>query len=198
MTNFQRIQKKNFDFVCSFLGLACLWWLILLAAFAAYLDTGLSGFFKQKRIGENGKLISVFKIRSMRNISGIVTTVTTDKDPRISFIGRFLRKTKIDELPQLWNVLRGTMSLVGPRPDVPGFADALEGEDRIILTVRPGITGLASLFFHNEEELLAKEENPEEYSRKVIWPEKVRLNKSYIQNYSFWLDLKLIWKTVVH
>jgi lipopolysaccharide/colanic/teichoic acid biosynthesis glycosyltransferase len=180
------------------LGLACLWWLILLAAFAAYLDTGLSGFFKQKRIGENGKLISVFKIRSMRNISGIVTTVTTDKDPRISFIGRFLRKTKIDELPQLWNVLRGTMSLVGPRPDVPGFADALEGEDRIILTVRPGITGLASLFFHNEEELLAKEENPEEYSRKVIWPEKVRLNKSYIQNYSFWLDLKLIWKTVVH
>jgi len=196
MTNFQRLQKRVFDFVCSFLGLACLWWLILLAALIAYLDTGLNGFFKQERIGKNSKKISVVKIRSMKHISGIITTVTTDKDPRISSIGRFLRKTKIDELPQLWNVLIGNMSLVGPRPDVSGFADKLKGGNRIILSIRPGITGPASLAFHDEEELLAQQKNPEQYNRKVIWPKKIQLNKQYIKNYSLWLDIKLIWKTL--
>jgi lipopolysaccharide/colanic/teichoic acid biosynthesis glycosyltransferase len=124
------------------------------------------------------------------------TSVITANNPRITKIGRFLRKTKLDELPQLWNVLLGNMSFVGPRPDVPGFADKLQGEDRIVLSIRPGITGPASLAFRNEEELLAQQENPEQYNREIIWPEKVRINKEYIRNYSLWLDIKIIWKTV--
>lgn len=196
MTRFQRLQKRTFDVLVSFIGLAFLWWLIFVTAFLAYLDTGLNGFFKQKRVGKNGKLFSVIKIRSMRPIQGIETTVTTNEDPRISSFGRIIRKTKLDELPQLWNVLIGNMSFVGPRPDVPGFADQLEGEDRIILSIRPGITAPATLHFKNEEELLAQQPNPEQYNREIIWPEKIRLNKEYIQNYSLWLDIKIIWKTV--
>jgi len=125
------------------------------------------------------------------------SSVVTNNNPNITSFGRFLRKTKLDELPQLWNVLIGNMSLVGPRPDVPGFADQLKGEDRIILSIRPGITGPASLAFKNEEGLLAQQENPEQYNREIIWPEKVAINKAYIENYSFWLDLKILWKTVV-
>ena len=133
----------------------------------------------------------------MRPVKGINTSVTTDKDPRISKIGRFWRKTKIDELPQLWNVLVGEMSFVGPRPDVPGFADKLEGEERLILSIRPGITGPASLRFKNEEEILAAQPDPERYNREVIWPEKVKINLEYIRNYSLRKDIDYIIKTIL-
>lgn len=197
MTTFQHFQKRLFDLLLSFIGLSLFWWLILLAAIIAWRDTGLSGFFKQRRVGKNGKLFKVVKIRSMKPIDGIETTVTTDKDPRISKVGRFWRKTKIDELPQLWNVLLGQMSFVGPRPDVPGFADQLQGEERLLLTIRPGITGPATIKFKNEEELLAAQPNPEQYNKEVIWPEKVKINIDYIKNYSLLTDLKLIFKTVL-
>ena len=129
-------------------------------------------------------------------MAGVTTCVTSDSDVRITKIGRILRKLKIDELPQLFNVLLGHMSLVGPRPDMPGFLDALEGEDRILLTLRPGITGPASIAFRNEDELLAGVDDPEDYSDNVIWPQKVEINKEYVKNYSFMNDLNYIWQTV--
>ncbi len=119
-----------------------------------------------------------------------------DGSLRTTALGRFLREMKWDELPQLWNVLKGDMSFVGPRPDIPGYADALEGEDRIILSVKPGLTGVASLYFKDEEELLAQQENPSTYNDQVIWPKKIALNKAYIDNYSFFKDLRILFKTV--
>ena len=130
-------------------------------------------------------------------IAGPQTNVTADGDQRITKTGRILRKLKIDELPQLFNVLLGQMSLVGPRPDVPGFADQLTGDDRIILSIRPGITGPASIAFRNEEEILASVDDPETYNREVIWPEKVAINKQYVQSQSLLGDVKLILQTVV-
>lgn len=195
MTAFQKFQKRAFDIIFSLCGLLMLWWFILIVALIARIDTGLNGFFKQVRIGRNGKLINVIKIRSMRMVNGYDTTVTQAGDPRITRIGRFWRKSKIDELPQLWNVLIGDMSFVGPRPDVPGFADKLSGDSRRILSLRPGITGPASIKFKNEDLLLAGQDDPELYNENVIWPEKVRINLSYMDNYSLVNDLKLIFKT---
>ncbi len=129
-------------------------------------------------------------------MDGIDTSVTTGADPRITCSGRFFRRTKIDELPQLINVLKGEMSFVGPRPDVPGFADSLQGDDRLILSVRPGITGPATLHFRDEEVLLAQQSDPERFNREVIYPEKVRLNRQYVENYRFIDDLKFIWQTI--
>lgn len=197
MTSFQRFQKRTLDLVLSFIGLFFFWWLILLSAFIASRDTGLSGFFRQTRVGKDGKLFKVLKIRSMRPVEGVVTTVTTDHDPRISKVGRFWRKSKIDELPQLWNVFVGDMSFVGPRPDVPGFADKLQGEDRLMLTIRPGITGPATVKYKKEEEILAAQPDPEKYNQEVIWPDKVRINIDYIKNYSIGKDIRYIIKTMV-
>lgn len=197
LTKRQKVVKRFFDVVVSFFGLLLTGWIIVISAVIAALDTGLSGFFMQTRIGQHGKAFKVIKLRSMKNVEGYTTTVSTDTDPRITRFGRFWRKTKIDELPQLINVFAGTMSFVGPRPDVPGFADRLEGEDRVLLELKPGITGPASIHFKNEEVLLANQENPEEYNRTVIWPKKVSLNKAYIENYSLLGDIKYIFKTIL-
>ena len=132
----------------------------------------------------------------MREVPSFDTVVTTSHDPRITRLGRILRKTKIDELPQLINVFLGQMSFVGPRPDVPGFADKLVGPDRIILTIRPGITGPATLKYCKEEELLALQTDPEQYNLEVIFPDKVRINREYIEHYRFWNDIKYILQTV--
>ena len=132
----------------------------------------------------------------MRASNDLRSTVTTRHDPRITRVGRILRSTKVDELPQLLNVLLGHMSIVGPRPDVPGFADRLSGDDRIVLSIRPGITGPATLEFRNEEELLSSQSDPERYNREVIWPKKVELNREYVANYSFWKDFGYIWRTI--
>ena len=196
MTPRQRRIKRLFDVVLSAAGLLVAWPVIAAAWAAARIDTGESGFFRQTRVGRDGKLFEVIKIRTMRPVQGVETTVTTRDDMRITPTGRFLRRCKIDELPQLWNVLRGEMSLVGPRPDVPGFADRLEGEDRIVLSVAPGITGPATLKYRNEEELLAGREDPERYNREVIWPDKVRINKEYIRSWSLAKDLEILWRTV--
>jgi len=135
-------------------------------------------------------------IRTLRDLEGLDTTVTAEDDPRITRVGHLLRRSKIDELPQLWNVLKGEMSFVGPRPDVPGFADLLSGDEEVILAVRPGITGPATLRFRDEERELVSQVDPERYNREVIFPEKIRLNREYVENYSFGKDLKYIFRTL--
>lgn len=191
-----RFVKRAFDITFALIGLLLTWPIILVAWIIASIDTRMGGFFMQRRVGKDGKVFRVVKIRSMRHIPGYTTTSTTSHDPRITKSGRFFRKAKIDELPQLWNVLWGQMSFVGPRPDVPGYADKLEGDDRIVLSVRPGITGPATLFYRNEEEILALQEDPETYNDTVIWPNKVRMNREYIENYRFSDDIKYILETV--
>jgi len=190
-------MKRIFDIFLSGLGILFLGWLIVLAWLLASLDTKANGFFWQHRVGKNGRIFTVIKIRTMRVKSDMNSTVTTAFDSRITRLGRFWRRTKIDELPQLINVFLGHMSFVGPRPDVPGFADKLNGLDRLILTVRPGITGPATLKYRDEETLLASQSDPERYNREVIWPDKVRINLEYICNWSFTKDLYYIFKTIV-
>lgn len=141
--------------------------------------------FQQTRIGKEGRPFTIYKFR----------TIPKGKSQSNAW-GRLLRKTKLDELPQIINILKGEMTWVGPRPDVSGYADQLKGEDRIILTVKPGITGLASLKYRNEEQLLAQQSNPLQYNDEVIWPDKVRINKWYVQNRSWKLDLKIILHTL--
>lgn len=188
--------KRTFDLFVSALGLVLFGWVILLGYIAASLSTKSNGLFTQERVGYDGKYFRVYKLKTMKEMPDIDTTVTTAADRRITRVGAILRKSKVDELPQLVNVLIGDMSLVGPRPDVPGFADQLKGEDRIVLSIRPGITGPATLKYRNEEELLASVENPEVYNKEVIYPDKVKINKEYIKNYNFFQDLKYLYQTI--
>lgn len=189
-------KKRLFDIVVATVGLILTWWIILLAALVAWLDTGESGLFVQNRVGRFGRPFKLFKIRTMKSSTQFHTTVTTIDDRRITRSGRVLRKAKIDELPQLVNVLVGQMSIVGPRPDVAGFADKLKGEDRAILQLRPGITGPATLKYRDEETLLAAVDDAETYNREVIFPHKVQINLDYIRNYSVVGDFKYMIATV--
>lgn len=193
----QAAIKRTFDLLMSIIGLLLSSWLIFLAWLAASLETKSNGFFVQERVGKDGQLFRVVKIKTMCPNQKVNTTVTRSGDPRITPLGRFFRKTKIDELPQLWNILKGDMSFVGPRPDVPGFADSLKGEERRLLTLRPGITGPATLKYRNEEELLAAAHDAEAYNRDIIWPDKVSINLEYIQDWSLAKDLRYIWKTII-
>lgn len=152
--------------------------------------------FTQKRVGKGGRLFTMYKFRSMSaHHSG--STVSVAGESRITPLGAKLRRYKLDELPELWNVLIGDMSFVGPRPDVPGYADKLEGDDRRVLQLRPGITGPASLKYRDEEVLLAAQANPQEFNDKVIYPDKVRINLYYLDHYSFVADIKMIIATVL-
>lgn len=188
--------KRSFDIGLSLLGLLATGWIIVIAWALSSFETRRNGFYTQPRVGRNGRLFRIIKIRTMRDKPGIDTTVTASDDPRITPLGRLFRRTRIDELPQLINVLIGQMSFVGPRPDVPGFANCLDEDDNIILSVTPGITGPATLKYRGEEELLARQEDPETYNREVLFPDKVEVNKAYIENYSFTRDLYYIWKTL--
>ena len=192
-----KIKKRLFDIVLSVVGIAMTWWLMLLAWCIASIETKSNGLFMQERIGKEAKPFWVFKIKTMKRVRGIDTTITKSGDVRITKSGAFFRKTKIDELPQLFNVLFGSMSFVGPRPDVRGFADTLEGEDRIILSVRPGITGPASLKYRDEEFILSQQNNPEKYNRDVIWADKIKINKNYVQEWSLKKDIIYIIKTII-
>ena len=196
MTSFQSSLKRTFDLVFAASGLAVLWPVILVTWALARRDTGATGFFLQERVGQNGKIFKVIKLRTMYATEG--TTVTTAKDHRITPLGAKLRRWKLDELPQLWNVLKGEMSLVGPRPDVPGFLDRLQGEERAILRLRPGITGPATLKYRDEEEILARVPDPEAYNATVIWPDKVRINLAYLRDWSLAGDVRLIFRTLIH
>lgn len=188
--------KFWFDRLVSFVGLIFLWPLLLIIALMIRIKMpGGPVLFIQERIGKGGKIFKMYKFRSMTvNHGGGSVSVAGEK--RITPLGATLRKYKLDELPELWNVFIGDMSFVGPRPDVPGYADKLVGEDRLILNLRPGITGPASLKYRNEEELLASVEDPIRFNDEVIYPDKVKINLEYFHNHSLCLDLKYIIKTI--
>lgn len=192
----QQFVKRIFDVILATVGLVAVGWLIGLVALIARWDTGKSGIFRQMRVGRNGELFDILKVRTMRDVSGFDTSVTTSSDPRITQLGRLFRLTKIDELPQLLNILRGEMSFVGPRPDVPAIANRLQHEAPLVLKVRPGITGPASLKYRNEEQLLQTHADPEWANWHVVFPDKMRINTSYVENYRFTKDLRYLWQTI--
>lgn len=193
----QMISKFIFDRTMSLVGLFFLWPVILITAILIKKKMpGGPAFFIQTRIGRDGKPFRMYKFRSMTmNHSG--SSVSVAGESRITPFGAKLRRYKLDELPELWNVLKGDMSFVGPRPDVPGYADMLTGEDREVLRLRPGITGPASMKYRDEEELLARQADPQRYNDEVIFPDKVRINLYYLHHYSFLKDIEMILCTVL-
>lgn len=192
----QKIIKRLLDIILSFFGLVLSFPFLIVILILSSIDTKSFGIISQTRIGRFGRPFKLYKFKTMRDTNQPQMYITTINDPRITSFGRLLRKLKLDEIPQLWNVLIADMSFVGPRPDVPGYADKLKGEDRVILQVKPGITGPASLAFKDEEELLAQKQDPKKYNDEVIWPKKVKINKEYIKQFSIYKDLKYILKTI--
>jgi lipopolysaccharide/colanic/teichoic acid biosynthesis glycosyltransferase len=190
------IPKRLFDFAAALAGLIVLSPVMLAVAVAVRTTSSGPALFIQARVGRHGRLFRCAKFRTMRLGAHVHGTVTTAGDDRITAIGRFLRRWKLDELPQLWNVLTGRMSFVGPRPDVPGYADQLQGEDRRVLELLPGITGPATLLFREEERLLALAKDPKAFNDRVVYPEKLRLNREYLETGSFWRDIGYILATV--
>lgn len=205
------ILKWLFDRIVAFIGLAVLWPVLLIVAFLVKIKMpGGPAFFTQKRVGKNGKLFNCHKFRTM-TVKHNGSTVSVAGDTRITPLGAKLRHWKLDELPGLWDVLIGNMSFVGPRPDVPGYADKLQGDDRDVLKLRPGITGPATLKYRLEDEMISEyvvqkqaagdprpmQEIAVEYNDTVIYPDKVRLNCYYYRNYSFIRDIQMILCTVL-
>lgn len=189
--------KYLFDKVVSLFGLLLLWPVLLVVAILIRVKMpGGPVMFTQQRVGRHGKVFRIYKFRTMTTDHD-GSSVSVRGEARITPLGVHLRRWKLDELPELWNVLKGDMSFVGPRPDVPGYADQLQGDDRRMLELRPGITGPATLKYRNEEELLASVEDPIRYNDEVIFPDKVRLNLYYLDHYSFVKDLQMIICTVL-
>lgn len=194
------IFKWIFDRIVSLIGLVCLSWLYLIVAILIKVKMPEGPvFFVQKRVGRCGKLVKVHKFRSMtvQKKNEAFTGIAAIETNRITPLGAKLRRYKIDELPELWDVFIGNMSFVGPRPDIPGYADQLKGDDLEVLRLRPGITGPASMKYRNEEEILASVDDPRKYNDEVIYPDKVRLNRYYLHNYSFVKDIQMIICTVL-
>lgn len=215
--------KRLFDILASLFGLLILWPVLLIVAILIKVKMpGGPAFFCQKRVGKDGKLFTCHKFRTMRPVSNNLgyegkrgdkgwSSVSVAGDSRITPFGAKLRHYKLDELPELWDVLIGNMSFVGPRPDVPGYADQLQGDDRVVLKLRPGITGPATLKYRLEDEMISAyvterqaagdtreaQEIAVEYNDNVIYPDKVRLNKYYYEHYSFWKDIEMIIATVL-
>jgi len=194
---YRKFGKRAFDIAAAAAGLVVL--AVPMGVIAALVRATSRGpvLFKQERVGKGGKIFVVRKFRTMRVGHGDPSPVTIKGDSRITGVGRVLRRFKLDELPQLWNVFNGEMSLVGPRPDVPAYYEKLEGEERRILELRPGITGPATLKFSNEEEILGAQADPLKYNDEVIFPDKVRLNLEYADHPTFHGDIGWIWKTIM-
>ena len=152
--------------------------------------------YRQVRVGKDGKLFRIYKIRTLADNSELGGSVTVADDERILPFGKWLRESKVDTFLELINILIGDMSFVGPRPDVPGYADKLEGDDRKILEMRPGLTGPASIKYRHEDVILAQQDDPNKYNDDVIWPDKVKINLEYYENWSVWLDVSMLWKTI--
>lgn len=186
--------KPIFDYTLASILLVVFAFPMLLMWLIASWDTGQNGFFIHTRIGKNAKPFKMFKIRTLKG--HYTDPITTEKTHQLTKSGRFFTRYKLDELPQLLNILNGTMSFVGPRPDVAGYADELEGEDRIILSVKPGITGPTQLKYRNEREILNKQSDPKKFNDEVLWRDKVEINKAYVRNQNFMKDLKILWNTV--
>lgn len=190
-------MKRIFDIVCSGLGLMLLSPLFIVLAIWIKLDSKGPVFYKQIRAGRHNKDFTLYKFRSMRMGSDKKGLITIGgRDPRVTKSGYYIRKYKLDELPQLINVFLGEMSLVGPRPEVRHYVDLYNDEQLIVLSIRPGITDMASIRYRNENELLESVENPEQYYREVIMQDKLRINMEYIENASLWFDIKLILSTL--
>ncbi len=193
LSPYQKIIKRLFDLVLALALLPFLLPVIVFLIIIATIDTHQTGFFVQKRIGYQGKPFSFYKIRTLKGKKhDDIIAIYNQATP----IGKFLRNTKLDELPQLFNVLIGTMSFVGPRPDIPGYADKLTGKDRIILTVKPGITGPATIKYKNEDKILLKQTNPKQYNDEVIWKDKIKINKEYVKNWSLQKDIRYLWSSI--
>lgn len=205
------LLKWIFDRLMALVGLIMLWPVLLVVAILIRVKMpGGPAFFCQKRVGKDGKLFTCHKFRSM-TVKHNGSSVSVAGDNRITPLGAKLRHYKLDELPELWDVLVGNMSFVGPRPDVPGYADQLKGNDRVVLKLRPGITGPATLKYRLEDEMISEyvakkqaegdvrpmQEIAIEYNDKVIYPDKVRLNCYYYRHYSFWKDIEMIFSTVL-
>jgi lipopolysaccharide/colanic/teichoic acid biosynthesis glycosyltransferase len=189
------VIKRIFDITASITGLILLVPVFLFISVLILEGMGRPVIFRQIRAGRRAKPFTIYKFRTMKlNHGG--GTVSVKGEDRITPLGSFLRRYKLDELPELWNVLKGDMSFVGPRPDVPEYSDRLKGEERRILELRPGITGPATLIFADEEELLARMPDPGKYNDEVLWPEKVRINLEYTYNRTFRKDLIIIFKTI--
>ena len=190
------ILKWIFDRVTALIGLLFIWPVLVVVAILIKIKMPGTVLFVQQRVGKDGKLFNCHKFRSMTVGHG-GSSVSVAGEARITPLGAKLRHYKLDELPELWDVFIGNMSFVGPRPDVPGYADKLQGEDRIVLSLRPGITGPATLKYRNEEDLLVGVENPQKYNDEVIYPDKVRINRYYAEHYSFIKDIQMIFCTVL-
>ena len=210
MNLFERIIKFLFDRITAFIGLVVLALpLMVIAIMVKRSVKGEPAIFKQTRVGKEGKLFQIHKFRTMTNEKEI-SNIAYPNRARVTPLGAKLRRHKLDELPELWDVLVGNMSFVGPRPDVPGYADRLQGDDRVVLKMRPGITGPATLKYRNEEQLIeayvkqaladgdmrSEDEIAQWYNDEVIYPDKVRINVAYYQNYSFFNDIKIIFQTL--
>ena len=200
MRKINLVIKRCMDFIGAVIGLIIFSPVFLIIAISIKVSSKGTVFFLQERIGKNGRIFKILKFRTM--VMGAEKTgdglfVFGTNDGRITKIGKILRKTSLDEIPQLINVIKGDMSFVGPRPDVPGYADRLQGADREVLSLKPGITGPASLKYRNEEELLALQDNPQRYNDEVIFPDKVRINREYMRHWSFGLDMKIIIYTLL-
>ena len=180
------MSKRLFDLFFALLGIIISGLLLLILYILASIDTKQNGIFSQKRIGQFGAPFTIYKIR----------TFGLSEEKPISKLGAFLRNSKLDELPQLWNIVIGNMSFVGPRPDIAGYYDVLEGENRKILELKPGLTSLASIKYSKEELLLEQQENPLNYNDTVIFPDKVKMNLEYYYSNSVFIDVKIIWKTI--
>jgi lipopolysaccharide/colanic/teichoic acid biosynthesis glycosyltransferase len=188
--------KMILDRLIAFIALIILFPLLLLVSILLISSSKGPVLFRQTRIGQFGKTFTILKFRTMR-VNDDPNTISIKDDTRITFIGKYLRKYKLDELPELINIFRGEMSFVGPRPDVAGYMDKLGEEDKEILSLKPGITGPASLKYINEEEILCHVENPRKYNDMIIFPDKVRINKLYLDNWSLGLDIKIILHTFI-
>jgi len=194
LTKTSRNIKRIFDVLLTIILIPLTIVPLMLFLVLATIDTKQTGLFSQDRVGKRGKLFKIYKIRTLKKGKHTLGHL----DDSASRFGKFLRAYKLDELPQLFNVLFGHMSFVGPRPDIVGFADVLEGEDRIILEIKPGVTGPATIKYKNEEAILELQDDPENYNRTIIWKDKVEINKMYIKDWSFSLDLKYILQSIIN
>jgi len=190
------ITKRIFDILFSLLFIILLSPFFLIISILILVTSGFPVIFKQVRICQRGEKFIIYKFRTMRR-NDQLSTISVTGDSRITTIGKYLRKSKLDELPELFNILKGDMSFVGPRPDVSGYYDRLKGRDRDILKLKPGLTGPASLKYINEEEILAQVKDPKWYNDNIIFPDKVRINKLYLENWSLLLDLRIIFHTLI-
>lgn len=198
MNKINQIIKRIFDFLVSLVGIIILSPVFIIVSIAIKIDSRGSILFLQKRVGKDGKEFNIYKFRTMvTDAEKLGKQITIGNDSRITKVGAFLRKFKIDELPQLFNVLLGDMSLVGPRPEVPKYVALYNDEQKKVLSIRPGITDMASLRYKDENDILGKVDNPEEYYINVIMKDKLSLNLEYIEKSNVFFDIYLIVKTII-